>query len=78
MSGWQPIETAPRDRTHVLLGTVGDRDMSVAYWDGKTWQGAVNGFDAVRYMSDFGTDYLEHECPTHWVPLPPPPQAESL
>lgn len=74
---WQPIGTAPRDGTHVLVCSVGkyeSGEMSVARWDGVHWQGLVDGFEAVRYMSDFGTEYLEHECPTHWMPLPAPPE----
>lgn len=69
---WQPIETAPRDDTPVLLfGTRWKFD----------WHGAEDvGFSAVCSFN-YGewrvlhTVYYETVCitPTHWMPLPEPP-----
>ena len=59
---WQPIETAPRDGTKVLLWCDKDHTVAVgwtvddgefAYWDS-------NSVDGWSY--------------THWMPLPDPPQ----
>jgi hypothetical protein len=56
---WQPIETAPKDGTAVLVGRAG------------------------RYPRVTPSIWSEEMCkwlnmgdqPTHWLPLPPPPQA---
>lgn len=62
MSDWQPIETAPKDGTEMVL------------WDGGptfgVWRPAISGFyDCV------GGDPNDPEpfSPTHWMPLPSPP-----
>lgn len=59
---WQPIETAPRDGTWVLLyhkhARIGDW-----YWDGKEW----NNDTLVWPEVGDGTD------PTCWMPLLKPP-----
>ena len=61
---WQPIETAPKDRTTVLVyepshpsSLIDDGFVDAAYFNGAVWQ------------SGFG--YPE---PTHWMPLPEPPK----
>lgn len=73
--GWQPIETAPKDGTQILVWEAGD--VSVVAWERikncNGWQCFGDGRRAVEYMSDFGTDYLEAGWPTHWMPLPPAP-----
>lgn len=76
---WQPIETAPKDGTIVLL------------WG--EWAGEINGQSGIDTMdigsfidgkSDYdGDDWWllvtgdAYACwmrPTHWMPLPPPPK----
>ena len=63
---WQPIETAPKDRLHVLLfgdGPGFKQCSFVGYWyehDG-VW---------------LGFDHKPAGQPTHWMPLPKPPNAE--
>lgn len=63
---WQPIETAPKDGTQILGYTV---------WPALT---------AVRWAQEsfyYGRPGWEDEFsnvewqPTHWMPLPPPPEA---
>jgi len=81
---WQKIETAPKDGTRVLISTpwgvcVGEyhdempqsdcgRAICYAGWfshDGETHPG--------HNMGDKSD--AEQQCPpTHWMPLPPPPQ----
>jgi len=66
---WQPIETAPRDGTHIL-----------GYW--KTMR--ITDYPAVLYKDDcflnpnafsfVGKVELEEVFPTHWMPLPTPPK----
>ncbi|CAB4199921.1 Domain of unknown function DUF551 [uncultured Caudovirales phage] len=70
LTKWQPIETAPRDGTRVLIG----------------WAGCYPSRNHVRiarfavpvgYKNRGWTDDdNEGRCitPTHWMPLPKPPQ----
>jgi hypothetical protein len=66
---WQPIETAPKDGTLILLANIEDiHDPWVVcgQWNkGAGWYNqfacAGNGDCKIR--------------PTHWMPLPPPPEA---
>lgn len=73
---WQPIETAPKDGTMILTY----RDSATVpvilstYWfekdehyDGRSgWYHSQNSVGA--YLLD------DWETPTHWMPLPQPPQ----
>jgi hypothetical protein len=69
MSAWHDIATAPKNGKSILLR--GDDGFhSVAAWDGQNWQVYGDGQMAVRYMSDFGTEYLTHDYPTGWMPIP--------
>lgn len=78
---WQPIETAPLDGTWVLLcgGTTTEEDVDryeegikakdtkrpvTAFWRGDEWCFAF--WD--------GSWYSRYDRPTHWMPLPPPPE----
>lgn len=92
MSDWQPIETAPLDGTPVLLFCPGQNcwnrypgmpDIVVGLW--------VNhvGFGRGGWLSDIGDvcsgyessgAYFEHQpvTPTHWMPLPDPPQSPAI
>lgn len=71
---WQPIETAPKDGTKILVFTIhGDVELSDWYF-----------YDSERYEPVEGTDGLfrrvtekrglwNSNTPTHWAPLPAPP-----
>jgi hypothetical protein len=73
--GWQPIETAPKDGTRIL---VFDDDGEVlptrfARWTHPFTEDALAGF-VTGWNSEFNVP--ESWCsPTHWMPLPPPPAA---
>ena len=65
MSAWQKIETAPRDGTLILVWRKSNNEL---------------GYDHLR----LSVDYFKHGAwwesrrdmpPTHWMPLPPPPEA---
>ena len=58
---WQPIETAPTDGKESLVYTTG-AGIVVMYWDDYKGEWTTG-------LDDGGG--LE---PTHWMPLPPPPQ----
>jgi hypothetical protein len=73
--GWQDIATAPRDGTRVLLAWA-DGAMAIAVWQNRNenleadtyYEGWVDQFDFVA---------MSVEAPTHWMPLPPPPDTED-
>ena len=77
-SAWQPIEAAPKDREILVCGgTIESNDgwsaplpcksASIAYWYRNHWRGE----DCQAH-----DEWLVHE-PTHWMPLPSPPQTKS-
>ena len=69
MSEWQPIETAPRDGTWVLVCGNG--------WAVTTAWYAMNERVGKAYWkadTEWDDDYLADRLPTHWMPLPEPPQ----
>jgi Protein of unknown function (DUF551) len=69
---WHPIETAPKDGTAVILcGRY--NDVSIAAWHGNGWWIEADGRRAVESQSDFGTEHLTFDLPTHWMPVPTPP-----
>jgi hypothetical protein len=59
-AGWQPIETAPKDGTDMLVYQNGCFDVASVWWIDD------NG-DAVWFNGDVVV------YPTHWMPLPDPP-----
>jgi len=73
MSEWQPIETAPKNATQVLIYspercancTPNSAGMHAAHWEGGHW---ITG----RLVKGGVTLEPNHE-PTHWMPLPSPP-----
>jgi hypothetical protein len=80
---WQPIETAPKDGTWVLLfggkagedwweeKEVGGPPMRVAQWWPVT---ADNNYDGGWQFANYDSGYYgEVSGATHWMPLPSPP-----
>lgn len=64
---WQPIATAPKDGTHVLVGIAGlDRSTGEAYHANGAW---------FTWDSATHTRTVYTTPPTHWLPLPPAPTA---
>lgn len=59
MSGWQPIETAPKDGTDILVFSPESGEMFVAYYKRGEWFFAVNN---------------TLSCVSHWRDLPEPPK----
>jgi hypothetical protein len=65
MSGWQLIETAPKDGTDVLLWTpVG---VQIASWSDRY------SFWDTGFASEVDGDPIEAPYPSHWMTLPGPP-----
>ena len=63
---WQPIATAPKTTTHVLVYTQGNRCTNLVTWHEST--GWTHAFSDWRPL---------HEEPTHWMPLPARPPGEA-
>lgn len=61
-AGWQPIDTAPRDK-ELLLGWANDPDIMIGCCGYGQW-GEVNRVGQI--------DAFDPQ-PTHWQPLPAPP-----
>lgn len=65
---WQPIETAPKDGREFLAFIPGnDEDFdrcAVLFWKG-----------SYSYFAEYAWD-MEQHYPTHWMPLPPPPEVK--
>ena len=60
--GWQPIETAPRDKTEVLVS-------------GPLKDGTGHYQEVCRWWHDrWPVEWMDNcKAPTHWQPLPEPP-----
>jgi hypothetical protein len=76
MSEWQPIETAPKDGTKVLVYSEHDRDEVGLHIAAYCMSGERLPREAMwRVAWDHtpldGNPFAE---PTHWQPLPPEPQ----
>lgn len=63
---WQPIETAPKDGREILASEYGY--VEIAFWSGgvSKWIGPCDSFGDPVVMA-----------PTHWMPLPAPPEGEE-
>jgi len=83
-NGWQPIETAPKDGTAILvwpddyIGEDGCISLvewkdQMAYYPGCRWQKAW----CIVGSGDDQNSSLTADHPTHWLPLPPPPEASK-
>lgn len=79
MSEWQPIETAPRDGSQILVyrpqaHLTNDPQVKVCrsvQHDKGCWEKTVPpGMDS--------TNFTDGYCkPTHWMPLPQPPKEQA-
>lgn len=70
--GWQPIETAPKDETRVLLAKAGKGYVTMGRW--------VERFSRDHYVDGehgWFNDATQTRIwnPTHWMPLPEAPRA---
>lgn len=64
LTEWQPIETAPKDGTSILLFEPPELGRFVGYWNTPR-----QAFAAVLSVKE--------RQPTHWMPLPHPPRDEQ-
>lgn len=73
MSDWQPIKTAPKDGTRIVILCDWD-DVAVVGYFGKPRHGT--GLPHWRVWWD-DADFDEAFEATHWLPLPTPPEQEE-
>lgn len=66
---WQPIETAPQNGTRVL--TYGQDYGFMQWWDGTEYGSEGFWTHSDEVLADIDPS---PEQPTHWMPLPEPPQ----
>ena len=78
--GWQPIETAPRDGTEILItdGTY----VEIGLFECRNFVVRNNGdyLDGGygrNYRTGVKFEYLEYAVPTNWMPLPQPPTMQK-
>lgn len=64
---WQPIETAPKDGTRIIVSKVNG-----PVWCNVNWRHMIRKPD--RWDSFVGAVPFE---PTHWMPLPEPPDTKQ-
>jgi hypothetical protein len=72
---WQPIETAPKDGSEIVLWCAKSKSLIVkCCWSvirGKWVEWAIDGFDYLDWCP------LEpHDKPTHWLRIIPPPASD--
>jgi hypothetical protein len=63
---WQPIETAPKDGTNILVSMWDTCVMLVVFYDGLRMEFPWIALD--------GSSSYHHNAPTHWMPLPEVPR----
>lgn len=72
MSEWRDIATAPRDQTRVLLwGVSHDTSEIGRYCTDTDMSGARAGWQVLW------VDGWRSANPSHWMPLPEPPEGQS-
>jgi len=75
---WQPIETAPKDGTEILLYDK-YKDINKASWI-DNWCGSDARYQmqwCIYGSMDSDDRYRTVDCPTHWMPLPEEPDAKK-
>ena len=76
--GWQPIETAPKDGTPVLVypPTWAKAIASIAKWNKDEYAKKPRPY--WRRVDDYGKVTISRDNPpTHWMPLPAAPKPEN-
>lgn len=79
MTEWQPIETAPKDGTPILIW-IRDRLYEAMWCEHRFKPSSYIGEDAdedgwwgIRWAEIDSYGVSPDEMPTHWMPLPNPP-----
>ena len=71
MSDWQPIETAPKDGTPIMIWDKYEDVPMIACWVGGSWSADKSFVDAEGgWDGAIVVDNIDNELLTHWMPLP--------
>jgi hypothetical protein len=70
-AAWRPIESAPKDETPILIGAFSPHGAGLQAV--VTYDGQPPGGSEYVWRTDDGIGY-HRDLPTHWQPLPPPPE----
>lgn len=74
---WRPIESAPKDGTRVMLCRPrAGNDVRIVFgsWDADPYAQKPRPFWSDDQDRIWGRDHQRKMVPTHWQPLPAPPQ----
>lgn len=74
MSGWQPIATAPDDDTPILACVAGDEYLPTIVARLPAPAMTTNPLAGPADWRMVGTNLAILVAPTHWMPLPEPPE----
>ena len=89
MSEWQPIETAPKDGRKVILHYRNRNNVPrnvLARWFTAEWAEEIDGdgvglaagwYEHIDNWDDYTDIAIKEGDPSHWMPLPPPPEGLS-
>lgn len=66
---WQPIETAPKDRRSRLVWCPENKNVYCVYWEAPKEQPCLGKW---AYFGGTNSELIDE--PTHWMPLPNPPE----
>lgn len=78
LGGWRPIETAPKDGSTVLVwfSDLYNGTADLARWDNDQYARKPRPYWTGNRERILGTVAYRQGKPTHWMPLPEPPNAE--
>jgi len=68
---WQPIESAPKDGSLVILYSPAEEQVCVGVFDHSIWHCACKDQPD---LGEFGFHGFIDVTPSHWMPLPEPPK----
>lgn len=73
MTKWQPIETAPKDGRDVLVWD--EETRTTIHW-GNAAHVLIYGWIKIAHADPQDPDLMQPQ-PTHWMPLPQPPEDDE-
>lgn len=81
---WQLIETAPKDGTEIfvfcydgIFKAVYLTEKDLEEVDSEDYENLSTGFYEKTLYNNLYDEYFYYLNPTHWMPLPKPPQQEE-
>lgn len=82
VAGWQPIKTAPKDGTHILVWTDASDTAYVVCWADaakgiRKYLTAESGAERGWHLALDGELFDREHEPTHWMPLPDAPTSQE-